>query len=307
VLVGSLYGAFYIFISAYFDEDKNPSNDTTNQDKNDSDDTTNEDKNCQDFGWARTFQTAYLALLFIFILMSITKPITRSGRIYSVFVFIFGIFIFISIAVGINFFWKNSENVYIAVMLIVTLVGSYILPPIFNFNRMSLCKYFVGVIILIFLTPTYINIIIIYSMANLHDVSWGNRATDENKGEQTKRALEQFRSLYLIVWVGVNAVYGYSVIYMTDKSQTIFILTLTVIVSSQVLIKLVAAVIYFFYEKYTKVAVGIKKKKENNNKRNIVITDRLRDVQREQRKDINKKILAWDNEESVRSPKTGGS
>ncbi len=65
-------------------------------------------------------------------------------------------------------------------------------------------------------------------MANLHDVSWGNRATDESNGEETKRALEQFRALYLIVWIGVNAVYGYSIIYITDTGQTVFILALTV-------------------------------------------------------------------------------
>lgn len=205
VLVGSLYGAFSIFISAFFGEE-----------------------DCGSFGGARAFETAYLALLFIFILMSITKPITKSGWIYSVFVIIFGIFIFISIGVGFKFFWENSENIWVAVLLGVTLVGSYIMPPMFNFNRMSLWKYFVGVIILVFLSPTYINIIIIYSMANLHDVSWGNRATDESNGEETKRALEQFRALYLIVWIGVNAVYGYSIIYITDTGQTVFILALTV-------------------------------------------------------------------------------
>lgn len=97
---------------------------------------------------------------------------------------------------------------------------------------MSLYKYFFGVIILVFLGPTYINIIIIYSMANLHDVSWGNRATDDNKGEATKRALEQFRSLYLIVWIALNVVYGYTVIYFADQGNQYFIFGLTVRVLS---------------------------------------------------------------------------
>ncbi len=73
------------------------------------------------------------------------------------------------------------------------------------------------------------------------------------------------------------------------------------------MIKLIAAMIYFVYEKYTRVAVNLKRKKENNNKRNLEIGERLRDVQRDQRKDINKKILAKDIDIPVRSANTGGS
>ena len=93
---------------------------------------------------------------------------------------------------------------------------------------MSLWKYFLGVIVLIFLSPTYINIIIIYSMANLHDVSWGNRATDDKKGEETRKNLEQFRASYLIVWIFINAVYGYLIVYIERSGQKYFILALSV-------------------------------------------------------------------------------
>jgi len=284
VLVGSLYGAFSIFVSEYFDEEE-----------------------CGSFGGARILETAYLSLLFIFILMSITKPISKSGWIYSLFVVFFGIFIFISIAVGLNFFWKNRESVWIAIMLGATLVGSYILPPIFNWNRMNLCKYFFGAIILVFLSPTYVNIIIIYSMANLHDVSWGNRETDETNAEATKRALEQFRALYLIVWIAANVAYGYTIIYITDTNQTFFVLILTVFVSGQVLIKLVSAVIYFFYEKYTKVAVNMTRLSEKNNVVQLQIGDRLRDKMREQRKDIHRKIYGDKLASGLKSTNTGVS
>jgi chitin synthase len=110
ILVGSLYAAFSIFIRAFF-----------------------KDEDCDEFGGARAFETAYLALLFIFILMSITKPITQSGWIYSVFVVIFGIFSYVSIGVGFLYFWQNSTNLFVAILLGATLVGSYIIPPLFNF------------------------------------------------------------------------------------------------------------------------------------------------------------------------------
>lgn len=65
-------------------------------------------------------------------------------------------------------------------------------------------------------------------MANLHDVSWGNRATDDKKGEETRRNLEQFRATYLIIWLACNAVYGYGIIYLSRNGQETYILVLTV-------------------------------------------------------------------------------
>ena len=116
VLVGSLYASFSIFIRAYFDTEA-----------------------CDEFGGARAFETAYLALLFVFILMAITKPINQSGWIYTIFVIIFGIFIFISIGVGMKYFYEESDNNLIVVLLLATtLLGSYVLPPLLNFHRMSL-------------------------------------------------------------------------------------------------------------------------------------------------------------------------
>lgn len=35
--------------------------------------------------------------------------------------------------------------------------------------------YLIGMFTYIFMLPTFINIMSIYSMCNLHDVSWGNR------------------------------------------------------------------------------------------------------------------------------------
>lgn len=90
-------------------------------------------------------------------------------------------------------------------------------------------------------------------MANLHDVSWGNRATGDGKSaEETKKNLEQFRALYLIVWVAINSIYGYGIIYISSSGQSYYILVLACLVSVQVIVKLIAAILYFFYEQYTR-------------------------------------------------------
>jgi len=109
ILVGSLFASFSIFIRAFFNEDS-----------------------CEDIGGARIFEYAYLALLFVFILMAITKPITKSGWIYSVFVVIFGLFIYTSIAFGFVYFLQNQLNTLTGWLLIGTMLGSYFLPIILN-------------------------------------------------------------------------------------------------------------------------------------------------------------------------------
>lgn len=79
-----------------------------------------------------------------------------------------------------------------------------------------------------FLAPTYINIIVIYSMANLHDISWGNRVTDQKNHADTQRSLEVFRAIYLVIWITLNFIYGYAIIIINRTNQETFILILTV-------------------------------------------------------------------------------
>ena len=111
-----------------------------------------------------------------------------------------------------------------------------------NITRINIWKYMLGIPALIFFSPMYINVFIIYSMANLHDISWGNRETDSKKSMETKKNLEQFRALYLIVWISLNTVYGYAIIYITRNGQRMYILFLTIIICSTVLMKIVFAI-----------------------------------------------------------------
>ena len=106
LLVGSLFATFSIFIRAFFDSEE-----------------------CDEFGGAKAFETIYLGLLFVFILMSITKPIEKSNIAYTALVLIFGVFIFVSIGFGFSYFWEEAENVAVAYILLVTMVMSYLVPP----------------------------------------------------------------------------------------------------------------------------------------------------------------------------------
>ena len=141
---------------------------------------------------------------------------------------------------------------------------SYIVPPALNCTRINFCKYFFGVFILIFFSPMYINIFIIYSMANLHDISWGNRDTDHKKDIETRKNLEQFRALYLIIWIFINAVYGYAIIYINRGDQRFFILALTILVSLTILAKIGVAIFHTFYDCFSKCKIKCNKGRHEN-------------------------------------------
>jgi len=57
------------------------------------------------------------------------------------------------------------------------MLSIYFIPMLFRpkdfFN--NALKYSVGLVSYILLLPTFINVMQVYSMANLHDISWGNR------------------------------------------------------------------------------------------------------------------------------------
>jgi len=65
------------------------------------------------------------------------------------------------------------------------MLSTYLLPIllrpmdfILNFRN-----YIIGLVTYIVLLPTFINIMQVYSMCNLHDVSWGNRPSATGSAE----------------------------------------------------------------------------------------------------------------------------
>uniref|UniRef100_A0A7S3JHX8 Uncharacterized protein n=1 Tax=Euplotes harpa TaxID=151035 RepID=A0A7S3JHX8_9SPIT len=227
LLVGSLFASFSIFVRSFFT-----------------------DPGCSEFGAAKAFETIYLGILFVFILMCTTKPIEKSNSAYILIILTFGVFVFVSVGFGFKYFWEEQKNSVVGYLLLATVVLSYLVPILLNCRLINYWDYFVGIFILFFLSPLYINIVVIYSMANLHDISWGNRETDQKKSEETKKNLEQFRALYFIIWLFANAFYGYAIIYISKTNQRYFILALTVLVSFTILGKILFAVIHTFCDCY---------------------------------------------------------
>ena len=68
-----------------------------------------------------------------------------------------------------------------AFFFIIGTLLSYLLPIVMHINEIRLCRFLFGSLTMLYLTPTFINVFVIYAIANLHDISWGNRPS-QNAG-----------------------------------------------------------------------------------------------------------------------------
>ena len=99
------------------------------------------------------------------------------------------------------------------------MIGVYLLPMMYRpldfiFN---IKKYLFGMTCFILMMPTYVNVMSIYSMSNLHDISWGNRPSvaggintfsqDAKRQEGIKNRYQIFRVNFLSIWVILNVAY----------------------------------------------------------------------------------------------------
>ena len=88
----------------------------------------------------------------------------------------------------INFFvviFAISEffDSVVTVLLFLIFAFTFILPPmLFNMRRtcQAGCTYFISMLVYLVMMPLYLIVFQIYSYANLHDVSWGNRGASKD-------------------------------------------------------------------------------------------------------------------------------
>ena len=113
------------------------------------------------------------------------------------------------------------------------MLSTYLLPfvlrPldfIFNFK-----KYVLGLLTYLLLLPVFINIMQVYSMSNLHDISWGNRPSanaganmlsiDSKKQIELKHRYMVFRVNFLAFWIMLNAAFAIIIsTYANYKPET---------------------------------------------------------------------------------------
>ena len=129
---------------------------------------------------------------------------------------------------------------------------SYVLPILINFRRVSVFKYVFGAITLLYLTPTYIIIMVIYAICNIHDISWGNRPdTAEAKQEtakqrRTEELFKAYRTKTLLMWIILNVLISMLVIDLSSSKngqESLFIIAFAIFSAFVIWLRLCLALI----------------------------------------------------------------
>lgn len=151
------------------------------------------------------FVYVYIMLLAMCLILSLALPLDRARPCFVIATTLFGILtiatitgmVFYLSAAGFypqhiifdktDYTWTPVEGEYNfswlvlagTIMLAVYLIPFVLRPLDFLENFKG---YTVGLISYIILIPMFTNIFSIYAMANLHDISWGNRPTTATSG-----------------------------------------------------------------------------------------------------------------------------
>lgn len=228
VLVGMFYASFSIFLRAAF-----PSS------------------NCPDMTkLANILENIYLVFLFFILVFSASVKLEWCDlyfRVVSIFMGVFSVLMLVAVIISI----VQLEFEYITIIAFGIVVFVYILPMLLHFGKIKKVDFFKGLLYVFFMSPTYINIMTIFAICNIHDVSWGSRpkgtkeVLETAREENMKIEYKNYRSNFLIIWVIINMGAGSWVVNVSRGNQEYFLLIITAILGFILLVKCCLSLCHF--------------------------------------------------------------
>jgi len=186
------------------------------------------------------FVYIYIMLLAMCLILSLALPLDRAKPCFVIALTVFGAIticaivgmVFYLAAAGFNpehlirnpdtWVWEGQGDTHFSWLVLagVVMLAIYIVPflmrPVDFLENFK--GYTVGLLAYLLLIPMFTNIFSIYSMANLHDISWGNRPTTQTTGteafsakadvqKQTQISYKAYRANFLFLWFCANGLY----------------------------------------------------------------------------------------------------
>ena len=133
-----------------------------------------------------------------------------------------------------------------AFLFVASTLVSFVFPIFMHIGNIRLFRFIFGSLAMTFLTPTFINVFVLYAIANLHDISWGNRPKNAGisaKEQDHKDKFEIFRFKVLFWWLLANIAFAYCVIQISSTGQHGFILVFSGFVAAVLWLRLLFALL----------------------------------------------------------------
>jgi cellulose synthase/poly-beta-1,6-N-acetylglucosamine synthase-like glycosyltransferase len=248
-IVGLFYASFSIFVRSIFTSD-----------------------DCLSVSHAANIlENLYLIFLFFCLILSVWVKVEWAETHFRVWCMFMGAFT-ILIAVSMVYFYFESNIASISVYFLIVLTASYLSPLILNFRSLRLTDFIRGIVYVIFMSPTYVNINSIYAVSNIHDVSWGSReagsgiSVDSLKQERMEDEYKNYRSVFLIIWILLNNLVGFAVVFISKNGGIYYLLGiggfLTMIVGIKILLSILHHFMALFDAKKVKKHIASKRYKK---------------------------------------------
>jgi hypothetical protein len=99
------------------------------------------------------------------------------------------------------------------------------------------------------MTPTYVNMFLIYAMCNIHDVSWGNRETVMTAAETNREDdYKAYRTKWVLIWLLLNCSFGYFINRMEQEGDTIFMVIVAIAALCLLFLRFLGSMLYLCAE-----------------------------------------------------------
>ncbi|OMJ76636.1 hypothetical protein SteCoe_23981 [Stentor coeruleus] len=201
----------------------------------------------------------YFTTLLSIVVMSLSVKPRKVMNIFNIISIIFGLFTIATIILTLFFVLNNTELFYnylwmkslafifigVIAFVFFFIISLYIADKTMWIAIKSVPSF-------IFMTGTFVNVFMIYSVCNLHDCSWGNRPDKMNEAEKNMaNDYKNERTRWLIVWILCNGSFVYSLNYlngMNGEYSHFYINIIACIAFGIIVIKFIGGVCYFIGE-----------------------------------------------------------
>ena len=194
------------------------------------------------------FNTLYVAVIILQVVLGLGNRPGHVAGVYRLISLYYVMVITLTTASAVHIFVTRKETSLQAIVLAASTFGVYFIAALLHGELHHICLSFIQYYAML---PTMINILMIYSFCNLHDLSWGTKGMEtmhappsgtkaEEKGEYKellmkrkaqeakareenraadaiRRRFDSFRSKLLILWLISNAGFVYLNVYFVPS------------------------------------------------------------------------------------------
>jgi chitin synthase len=154
-----------------------------------------------------TLLKLYFTCLIVVFILSLGAPPKQVEEIYKMLSTIFAFYMFAALYFLVQFVRSGKFSTPVLMSTLITVAAFTIIPILHSTLRgivQRLAHY-------LLITPTYINIFLIYAMCNINDCSWGNRPDKMTDAEIAKvEDFKKFRTIWVTIWAILNAAVGFT-------------------------------------------------------------------------------------------------